>query len=193
MFSAWQIVLYYYLFSFYSKAFGILAHIPIPKILRRWIIGWYARRIGSRAYESVKPLEEFGSIYEYFIREIRPRPIDERDLVSPVDGIILCHGGLQEEGWQVRQIKQITYPVEDILGYSLSELKEFKKLQHLHFLTIQLPVSECHRFRSPVDWTIRRRTHIPGTMFDLGINSLFNKAGVFYNERVILEGKIEIE
>ncbi|RYY79499.1 hypothetical protein EON63_17190 [archaeon] len=31
-------------------------------------------------------------------------------------------------------------------------------------MSIQLPISECHRFHSPVDWHIRSRTHIPGNI-----------------------------
>jgi phosphatidylserine decarboxylase precursor len=188
MFSYLQILLYYYVASIVGKILGLFAHIYIPRPLRPLIIGWYSWKTSSRHWEAVKPLTEFNNIFEFFTREVRPRPIADSELVAPVDCAILNVGELSKVDWRIEQIKGITYPVEDVLGLHKEELEEFKNLKGLQFVAIHLPISECHRFRSPVDWHVTKRTHIPGTMFDLAHGNLFHHPLVFYNERVVLEG-----
>lgn len=190
MFSYFQVIIWYYLSRYLSKVLGYLSHIPIPRFLRAPIIGYYARRTSSRLYEaSSTSLESYRTIHEFFIREIRPRPISHVDMVAPVDGTVLSVGKLVDIDWKVRQIKNITYPVDHILGMTAFELEDLRKLgDSLHFVSIHLPVSECHRFRSPVDWEIKERLHIPGTMYDLDATSIYNYPSVFYNERVVLSG-----
>lgn len=192
MFNLYQIIRYYYLARVYSKVAGYLAHLYIPKLfgLRRIIIGCYAWMTNARLYESVKKLDEFENIYDFFTRDIHPRIISDAEFVAPVDGIILSVGKLQETNWMVNQVKDMMkYPVRDILGLNFEEFNDLKKLENLNYISIQLPVSECHRFRSPVDWIVRKRIHIPGMMYDLNQKNLFNLKGVLYNERVILEGE----
>jgi phosphatidylserine decarboxylase precursor len=189
MFTTLQIIVYYYVASIYGKIAGLFCHVYIPRIFRPIVMGYYAWKTSSRTYEAVKTINEFNNIYEFFIREIRPRPIDPREFVSPVDCAITSVGELAKYNWEIKQIKNITYPVEDILGLHPDELQEFKKLKNLQFVSIHLPVSECHRFRSPVKWHVSKRTHIPGSMYRLDHKHLFNARNVFYNERVVLEGE----
>jgi phosphatidylserine decarboxylase len=186
--NVFQIIAYYYIAALWGKLLGLLSHVYIPRILRPIIIGWYSWRTSSRNWEAVKPIEEFNNIYEFFTREIRPRPIDHRELVAPADCAITSVGELSKVNWRIEQIKGITYPVADILGLHKEELEQFKKLKNLQFVSIHLPISECHRFRSPVDWHVERRFHIPGTMYHLHHQNMFNYPLVFYNERVVLEG-----
>jgi phosphatidylserine decarboxylase len=188
MFSSLGILIYYHFLRIYGKITVLFAHFYIPRILRKFILGWYIKGTNSRLHESVKSLEEFPTIHDFFVREIKPRSIDIQELVSPADCTILQAGNLIKNDWKVNQIKNINYSIEDILGLYPDEMENFKRLEDLHFISIHLPVSESHRFRSPVDWHIKLRTHIPGSMFGLHQKNLFNCPFVFYNERVILEG-----
>lgn len=133
-----EILFYYHISRVYSKVLGYFAHIYLPKVFRSTIVGWYAWSTSSRVHEAVKSLDEFENLYQFFTREIRARPVAEQDLVAPVDCTILAQGSLVEEGWRVRQIKGITYPVEAILGLSPDETTAFKDLADLRFISIHL-------------------------------------------------------
>ncbi len=185
-----QIIIWYYFSRSIGKFLGYLSHVPIPRFLRHMIIGYYAKRTSARLYEATATsLDSYRTIHEFFIREIRSRPISHVDLVAPVDGTILSVGKVSDYGWKIHQIKNITYPVDQILGLSWFEMEQLRSMaSSLHFISIHLPVSECHRFRSPVDWIVKERLHIPGTMYDLDAKSIYNLPNVFYNERVILSG-----
>jgi len=182
---------YYFVASVIGKITSFFAHLYIPETLRPIIIRWYAWYSSSRTYEMTKSFSDYKSISEFFTREIKRRPIDQiSDLVAPVDCTILSAGRLDERDYKIEQIKGIEYPMEEILGLDEGEAQELRNSSKpLYYVSIHLPVSECHRFRSPTTWEVKRRVHIPGTMFNLGERDLFNKYGVFFNERVVLEGE----
>jgi len=181
----------YFLASVLGKMESFLSHMPLPRFLRSPILHAYASYTGSRVYEMNKPISEYPSISSFFIREIKARPIDtQSELVAPVDCTILSAGRLEEKAYKIEQVKGIDYPMQEILGLSQEEAEELTGSEKpLYYLSIHLPVSECHRFRSPADWVVKRRTHVPGTMLDLSKKNMFGVSGVLYNERVVLEGE----
>jgi len=179
--------------SAYGKLIGYLCRIHIPRPLRKPLLQFYAWYTSSRTYEMKKGLEEYRTLHEFFIREIKERPIDAvHELVAPVDCTVTATGRLSPDNdWKITQIKGIDYPLEHILGCEPNDpkIQSLKMKDNVFFCTIHLPPNECHRFRSPADVVFKRRTLIPGTMFELNSNNLFRHPHVLYNERVILEGK----
>jgi len=193
MLSAFQFFVWYYLASIYGKLVSFLCHLRIPRLLRPWVIRWYAWKTAAKTYEMKKSFSEYPSISSFFIREIKKRPIDPfSPIVAPVDCTILSAGRLDTRGYKIEQVKGIDYKMHEILGLDTQEAEALKDSdKYLYYMSIHLPVSECHIFHSPVDWIVKRRTHVPGTMFDLATWDLFNQRGVLYNERVVLEGEWE--
>lgn len=182
---------FYYVASIWGKFVGLCCHIPIPTFLRPLVIHAYAIYTKSRLYEAKKDVSEFRTIHEFFTREIKPRPVDRASpLVAPVDGTVACHMALSDEnGWRVEQVKGVTYRLEEVLGLDRDEAEDLKR-RKLYAMTIHLPVSECHCFRSPADWRVTHRLHIPGTMSDLAAKNVWRKpVGVLHNERVVLCGE----
>ncbi|HUP89884.1 MAG TPA: hypothetical protein VM100_11050, partial [Longimicrobiales bacterium] len=49
-----------------SRGFGAVADTPIPRGMRRAVIGQFARTLGIDASEAEQPIEEYGSINEFF-------------------------------------------------------------------------------------------------------------------------------
>jgi len=182
---------FFYVASVWGKLVGLICHIPIPKFLRPFIITAYGNYSKSRMYESTQKMDEFENIHQFFVREIKARPIDRLSpLVAPVDSTVACYTKLSDaNGWRVEQVKGITYKLEEVLGLSPRESAELKT-RSLYSMTIHLPASECHRFRSPADWKVKNRLHIPGVMYELNSKNVWRKpVGILHNERVVLEGE----
>ncbi|GFS42262.1 phosphatidylserine decarboxylase 1 [Actinidia rufa] len=87
-----------------------------PHVYRAW-----ARAFHSNLEEAAKPLEEYASLREFFVRTLKEdcRPIhsDPCCLISPVDGTVLRFGELKE-GMMIEQVKGFSYSVSSLLGTS---------------------------------------------------------------------------
>lgn len=100
----------YVIASYVGKFQSFYSHIPIPRFLRQPILRAYAWYTGSKVYEMTKPLSECRTLSEFFIREIKARPIDAvSEMVAPVDCTILSAGRLEEKGYKIEQVKGIDY------------------------------------------------------------------------------------
>ncbi|KAK9275009.1 hypothetical protein L1049_022267 [Liquidambar formosana] len=104
-----------------SRFWGFLTSVEVPVWLRPHVYRAYARAFHSNLEETAKPLDEYASLREFFVRTLKEgsRPIDPdpRCLVSPVDGTILRFGELKE-GAMIEQVKGVSYSVSSLLGAS---------------------------------------------------------------------------
>src|SRR6476620_5883891 len=100
-----------------SRAFGHLADVPLPRPLRRPVLGGFARMVGADVGEAAQPLESFGSLNRFFVRELKPGarawPHDPRIAASPVDGATGQLGRVS--GGKLIQAKGRSYSLRDLL------------------------------------------------------------------------------
>ncbi|KAL6075456.1 CAAX prenyl protease [Balamuthia mandrillaris] len=83
---------------------------------------WYN---GCRPAESIRGADfsNYTSLQDFFLREIKPRPIEpEARVVAPFDGIVINASLLNESnGFMGRQVKGIDYPLEEVLALNNEE------------------------------------------------------------------------
>jgi phosphatidylserine decarboxylase len=105
--------------KFGSSLVGIGARAAVPRALRRRVIGRFAERFGADVSEAEKPLEEYGSILDFFTRRLKPglrpqAPPAPGALNSPVDGALLTCG--VAEAGTLMQVKGLPYRLDELLA-----------------------------------------------------------------------------
>ncbi|XP_052209153.1 phosphatidylserine decarboxylase proenzyme 1, mitochondrial isoform X2 [Diospyros lotus] len=103
-----------------SRFWGFLTDVDLPVWLRPHAYRAWARAFHSNLEEAARPLGEYASLREFFVRSLKEgsRPIDYDPccLISPVDGTILRVGELKEAGAMIEQVKGFSYSVSSLLG-----------------------------------------------------------------------------
>ncbi len=165
-----------------SRGLGHLADVKIPHSLRKPILGKVAQALGIDLSEAVRPLEEYGSLNELFVRQLKPGarvwPHDPTAVASPVDGILGQLGAI--ENGKLIQAKGRHYSAADLLG--AVDAERFTKGT---FITIYLSPRHYHRIHSPCEGAISTAWHLPGALLPVNepavmhIDSLFPR-----NERL---------
>lgn len=172
-----------------SRFVGSFVHwrgpFPWPQISIRI----FALIYGINTREAEKPLGQYKSIGDFFVRRLRPgvRPVAPAVAVHPADSRILRSGTIQN-GLCI-QAKGIDYPVRDLLVDP--DWKE--KFEEGYFITYYLCPTDYHRVHSPVDGFIRRAALVPGDLWPVhepAVESIGNLYGV--NERVVIEIASEV-
>ncbi|PSS11543.1 Phosphatidylserine decarboxylase 1 alpha chain like [Actinidia chinensis var. chinensis] len=104
-----------------SRFWGSLTSVELPIWFRPHVYRAWARAFHSNLEEAAKPLEEYASLREFFVRTLKEdcRPIDSDPccLISPVDGTVLRFGKL-EAGMMIEQVKGFSYSLSSLLGTS---------------------------------------------------------------------------
>jgi phosphatidylserine decarboxylase len=167
-----------------SRILGILERIPIPRSLRGAAFGWYVRRYGADLSEARRPLADFPTFNEFFLRELREgtRPIDPdpASVVSPVDGRIVAFGAI--ERGRLIQAKGLDYSLEELVGSSLVSAGLVGGSQ----LTLYLAPGDYHRIHAPVGGGAALSVHIPGTLWPVNDAAASSIRDLFIrNERVV--------
>ena len=161
-----------------SRFVGVIVSIPLPSLVLLPILKSFisANKIDSSEFQ--KPLEEFGSFGEFFVRDLKPesRPIGA-DIVSPVDGHL---SSVQEaQDGTLVQAKSINYTVPELLGTTYFSAGEV--------YTLYLAPRDYHQVHVPIESRLIERVHIPGTLWPVNDWSISNIPRVFcVNERVVL-------
>ncbi|XP_051137030.1 phosphatidylserine decarboxylase proenzyme 1, mitochondrial isoform X2 [Andrographis paniculata] len=103
-----------------SRFWGSITNVELPIWLRPHVYKAWAQAFHSNLEEAQLPLEEYGSLREFFVRRLKEgsRPInsDHNCLVSPVDGIVLRYGELGGPGAMIEQVKGCSYSAASFLG-----------------------------------------------------------------------------
>lgn len=136
------------------------------------------------------PLEQYPTLEAFFTRQLKDgsRPIcqDAFSMCSPVDGKVISAGPVQ--GDLLEQIKGKTYSLSAFLGAKYDTLCTSSSSQ-LYQCIIYLSPGDYHRIHFPVDCSIEKRRHFPGTLFPVNYPFLKMIPSLFaLNERVVLMG-----
>ena len=167
-----------------SRGLGRMADIPLPRSVRRSVLGTFARAVGIDVTEAELPLEEYGSINAFFVRRLRAGarswPLDDATIASPVDGIVGQHGVIRD-GLLI-QAKGRHYTAAALLDSA----EDAAPFEGGAFLTIYLSPRHYHRIHAPCGGTIPVARHIPGALLPVNEPSVIHVADLFpRNERVV--------
>jgi phosphatidylserine decarboxylase len=170
-----------------SRGLGQVADLHVPRALRRTILGRVARTLGIDLDEAARPLDEYGSLNELFVRELkagaRTWPHDPRTVASPVDGILGQLGQI-EKGTLI-QAKGRRYTAADLLDGDRSEAKRFRNGS---FVTLYLSPRHYHRIHSPCEGRIIAAWHVPGALLPVNEAAVMHIDNLFpRNERLVCE------
>lgn len=165
-----------------TKAIGAASTVPIPRVLRRPVLGALARRFGCDLAEADLPLEEFANFQSFFTRALKPgaRVFDDAAMVCPSDGEVTSQGPVTRG--RLLQVKGIDYAVEDLVG-GAEEASAFEGGEQM---TIYLHPRNYHRVHSPVAGAIVHSCHLPGELFPVHSGAAGTIPGLFArNERLV--------
>lgn len=167
-----------------SRAVGALARVPLPRPLRRPLLGAFARLARMRLDEAARPLREYRSFNALFTRRLRPGlrswDKDPTALASPVDGVIGQVGTIADG--QLVQAKGRFYTAASLLA-DPAQAAAFAGGQ---FLTIYLSPRHYHRIHTPTPGHVVSARHIAGRLLPVhdaavrGVDELFAR-----NERLV--------
>jgi phosphatidylserine decarboxylase len=167
-----------------SRAFGALADAQLPPSLRARVLGTFARAVGIDVTEAARPVEDYTSINEFFVRELRAGartfPADPRAVACPVDGIAGQHGRIR--AGKLLQAKGRWYSGAELLGDDV----EAQRFADGTFLTLYLSPRHYHRIHAPCDGVIPLARHVPGALLPVNNPSVSHVADLFArNERLL--------
>jgi phosphatidylserine decarboxylase len=168
----------------FSRAFGKMADVPLPRSLRGPVLGGFARLVGADPSEAAEPLESFPSLNRFFTRELKPGarswPADPRLLASPVDGATGQVGRVT--GGRLIQAKGRTYSLRDLLD----EDGQWERFEGGAFVTLYLSPRDYHRIHAPTDGAIAHARHVPGALMPVNVGAVMHVPDLFArNERLL--------
>lgn len=167
-----------------SRVVGRAARIPLPRTLRRPLLGLFARLAGIRLDEAARPLVEYRSVDALFARRLRPGlrawEADDGALASPVDGVLGRFGTIHE-GTLV-QAKGRSYTAAELLA----DPDEAGRFEGGTFLTIYLSPRHYHRIHTPTAGRVVSARHVPGRLFPVHPAAVADVDHLFArNERLV--------
>ncbi|HSM04052.1 MAG TPA: archaetidylserine decarboxylase [Longimicrobiales bacterium] len=167
-----------------SRLLGRLADVPLPRAVRRPILGAFVRLTGIRMDEAAEPLEHYRSVNDLFVRRLAPGlrrwPDDPGALVSPVDGVVGAFGRIRDG--TLIQAKGLTYGAARLLGGPAD------RYEGGLFLTLYLSPRHYHRIHTPLPGRVVQARHVPGRLLPVNGPSVASIQGLFAtNERLIAE------
>ncbi|HEX2203821.1 MAG TPA: archaetidylserine decarboxylase [Longimicrobium sp.] len=167
-----------------SRAFGAAADVPLPRPLRRPVLGGFARVVGADLSEAAEPLESFPTLNRFFTRTlkegVRTWPGDPRVAASPVDGRTGQLGRVT--AGKLIQAKGRDYSLRALLD----EDDLWERFEGGAFVTLYLSPRDYHRIHSPCDGTIPRARHVPGALMPVNLPAVMHVPELFArNERLL--------
>lgn len=167
-----------------SRLAGHLADLPIPRAMRRPVLGAFAKAVGADPREAELPLEEYPSLDAFFARRLRagarPWKADPSGAGSPVDGVVGQVGTIARG--RLVQAKGIDYTAAELLDdAALAE-----RLEEGSFVTLYLAPRHYHRIHSPCRGRIVGARHVPGTLLPVNAAAVASVPELFArNERLV--------
>ncbi|MCK9260580.1 MAG: archaetidylserine decarboxylase [Azoarcus sp.] len=148
------------------------------------VIKWFVGRYGVNMDEAANPdISSYPSFNEFFTRALRDgvRPLDEAELVSPVDGAISQFGPIVRD--QIFQAKGHAYSTTALVGGDAELAAGFRDGS---FATLYLSPRDYHRIHMPCDGRLTRMIYVPGELFSVNPTTARGVPGLFArNERVV--------
>lgn len=179
-------IIYFFLYilpkNFISCLMGRLVSIRFPKPMMLFINRCFVRTFKIDLNDAEKPLSEYQSLQELFIRRLKPgarNPSAISGVLSPCDGTVSVQGRIIDGN--LIQAKGRMYTLKHLLGADLSQV-----FIGGHYATIYLSPRDYHRFHMPVDGSIEKTIYIPGSLWPVNKWAVKNVKELFcQNERVI--------
>ena len=167
-----------------SRAFGRLSDVPLPRALRRPVLGAFARAVGVDVAEAELALEEYESLNRFFTRRLkegaRVWPRNPRVVASPVDAVAGQVGEVR--GGRAIQAKGRWYSV----GELLDDPAEGERYEGGAFVTLYLSPRDYHRIHAPTDGVIPLARHVPGALLPVNVPAVTHLPDLFTrNERLV--------
>ncbi|MBW3629720.1 MAG: archaetidylserine decarboxylase [Gemmatimonadetes bacterium] len=167
-----------------SRAFGSVADVPLPRPLRRPVLGAFARAVGIDVSEAELGFEDYPTLNAFFVRRLRSGvrswPVADGALGSPVDGIVGQLGPV-EQG-RVLQAKGRWYSAAELLADPAAA----SAYDGGSFITLYLSPRHYHRIHAPCGGTIGQAEHIPGALLPVNEAAVSHVANLFSrNERLV--------
>tara|TARA_B100000686_G_scaffold176718_1_gene183733 strand:+ start:456 stop:1253 length:798 start_codon:yes stop_codon:yes gene_type:complete len=136
----------------------------------------------------ISEIKEFPTYNSFFTRKLKKeaRPIEKSKLsiVSPVDGIIIDHGFIEND--MLIQAKKHYYSVEDLLGEKVAKKSNSKQ----YFITIYLAPTDYHRIHCPYEGYISSTKHMGKLLFSVNTKAQDNIPNLYIkNERTVMKVK----
>ncbi len=169
-----------------SYLVGILVHLPLPSFVWTPVIKVFAKVYNINLEEAEKPVDQYKSLGEFFIRQLKPgaRPVGQTAVLHPADSVITQAAVMS--GGRLIQAKNKTYFINDFIF----DQKGLEIFNEGFFLTYYLCPTDYHRVHSPVDGVIQKVVHIPGALWPVNQWSTENIDEMFsINERIYVEIK----
>jgi phosphatidylserine decarboxylase len=168
-----------------SRIMGHLTRIPLWGPARLPLLGLFARSCGIDLSEAEKPLREYSSIHDLFVRRLdsgaRPTPSDPLAVCAPADGRVV-ETGHADQG-QVMSAKGDGFSLADLLA----DREAARALEGGPYHITYLSPGDYHRVHVPVGGHIVGWQHVPGRLFSVNQANLRREAGLFArNERLVI-------
>jgi phosphatidylserine decarboxylase len=148
------------------------------------LIRWFVQRYKVNMAEAADPdIRNYSTFNEFFTRALKvaARPLDDADLVCPVDGAISQFGRIERD--QVFQAKGHLYSTTALVGGDSVLAKRF---DDGHFATLYLSPRDYHRIHMPCAARLARMVYVPGALFSVNPTTARGVPGLFArNERVV--------
>ena len=154
--------------------------------LKNRLIRAFIRYFGVNMAEAqIEDYRQYPCFNDFFIRALKPsaRPlkIDDKHVLSPVDGVISACGAIEND--QLFQAKGHVFSLCALLGSDDEHARSFERGA---FMTAYLSPKDYHRFHFPVAAKLVAMRHIPGRLFSVNATSVADIPGLFAkNERVV--------
>lgn len=167
-----------------SRAFGVVAEIPLPPGVRNAVNHGFARYAGIDVSECEVPPGDYGSLNAFFTRRLREgarsvATTADTDMVSPCDGRLDQFGEIRKN--TLVQAKGRTYRLVDLLDSG----RDAARFEGGKFATIYLSPRDYHRVHSPVHGDVTRLGYVPGQLFPVNPFAVANVERLFVvNERL---------
>ena len=199
-----------------SRIWGRLTSINLPSFLQVPLLSAYCNFFDVNLSEAlVEDLSVYHNLGQFFRRPLKPevRSISCDDVTSPADGKVLAFGEVHEG--IVDSVKHLSYSLPLFLGPLVNKPEvnnsqngyqrnwsagthpdEYQEAMmtnsnnRLYYCVIYLSPADCHRFFSPVQWTMTHRRHFPGELMSVSPQVVTKVPRLFaINERVVLSGR----
>jgi phosphatidylserine decarboxylase len=165
-----------------SACVGALVRLPLPRGLRRLLLGRFAAAYGADLSEAERPIEDYVSFLDFFTRRLKPglrpqAPVVPGGVNSPVDGALISMGRV-EDG-TLLQAKGLPYRLRELMdGDPLTP-----GLLGGHYLTLYLAPRDYHRIHVPLGGVCLAVGRIEGELWPVNEASTAFTPGLYVRNR----------
>jgi phosphatidylserine decarboxylase len=148
--------------------------------ITHWVIRRFIKYYGVDMNIAQSPdVRDYASFNQFFTRALKPRPLDDAEIISPVDAEISQIG--QIDNGSLLQAKDRSFHLNDLLaGHAVNLFKQGL------FCTLYLSPKDYHRIHIPTTGRLTDMVYVPGRLFSVSQRTTRVVPNLFArNERVI--------